>query len=293
MKSFILTVASLISTISFGQHQELNNQINKVINTKNATVGVAIIYDAKDTLTVNNNHKYPTMSVYKFFQALNILDYMDKHNISLDTEIFIKKEDLQEGTYSPLRDKRPMGDFNISLGELIQYAASHSDNNVSNLFFKSLIGPKMTDLYFRTLGIKEFEIVSSEEEMSLDFNNQYQNWITPLEATRILEMFRKEELLSPKYNNFLRQAMIDTKSGQDKVKALLPKNTLVVHKTGMSFRNKEGLRAADNDLAIVYLPNGKQFSIAVLVMDSKESDQTNAAIIAEIAKLTYDYFSKR
>jgi beta-lactamase class A len=293
MKAFFLTLFSLISTISFSQHQELNNKIKSVISNKNATVGVAIIYDTKDTLTVNNDHKYPTMSVYKFFQALNILDYVDKHNISLDTEIYIKKEDLKEGTYSPLRDKSPKGEFNMSLRELIQYTASHSDNNISNLFFRSLIGPKMTDLYFRSLGIQNFEIVSSEETMSLDFNNQYQNWITPLEATRILEMFRKEELLSPDYNNFLRQAMIDTKSGQDKVKALLPKNTVVVHKTGMSFRNKEGLRAADNDLAIVYLPNGKQFSIAVFIMNSKESDKTNASIIAEIAKLAYDYFNKK
>ncbi|WP_121964726.1 class A beta-lactamase, subclass A2 [Myroides sp. N17-2] len=289
---FLLSLLS-ISSVTFGQNQKLKQQIEPILQHKKATVGIAIIYDGKDTLTFNNDHKYPTMSVYKFFQALTILDYMDKHNIDLNTPMFIKKEDLKEGTYSPLRDKRPMGDFNMPIGELIQYTASHSDNNISNLFFSSLIGPKMTDLYYRSIGIKEFEIVSSEEEMSLDFNNQYDNWITPLEATRILELFHRKELLSPKYKAFLQQAMIDTKSGQDKVKALLPKNTVVVHKTGMSFRNDKGLRAVDNDLALVYLPNGKQFSIAVFVMDSLEDDKTNASIIAQVAKVAYDYYNQQ
>ena len=40
------------------------------------------------------------------------------------------------------------------------------------------------------------------------------------------------------------------------------------------------------------LPNGKNVAIAVFVTNSKETDEKNAEIIAEIAKMTWDYFAK-
>jgi beta-lactamase class A len=39
------------------------------------------------------------------------------------------------------------------------------------------------------------------------------------------------------------------------------------------------------------LPNGAYFIISVFVSDSKESDETNEKIIAEIAKAAYDFYT--
>ncbi len=73
----------------------------------------------------------------------------------------------------------------------------------------------------------------------------------------------------------------------------MPEETIVAHKTGHSGKNDNGLTGALNDIGIVFLSNNSYFYLSVLVSDSQESDETNQMIIAEIAKLTWDYFKNK
>lgn len=286
----ILIFLSLIFCSLNAQKQRLENEIYSIIKNKKATIGVAIIYDGKDTLTIHNDNKYPTMSVFKFHQSLALLDFMNKNLLSLDSKVFIKNSDIDAETYSPLAKECPNGNFYISIGDLIKYTVSQSDNNTSNFLFNYMNGTLMTDMYIRTLGIKNFSITMTEKEMEGHFNNQYVNWTTPLEAAKLLEIFLKKDLFSNNFKDFLIQAMIDTSTGNDKLKASLPENIILGHKTGSSSRNANGLKAADNDIGFIYLPNGKQYTIAIFVKDSKEDDQTNANIIANISKAVFKFY---
>ncbi|MDE6452366.1 MAG: class A beta-lactamase-related serine hydrolase, partial [Odoribacter sp.] len=110
-------------------------------------------------------------------------------------------------------------------------------------------------------------------------------------ALELLEKFTGKILLSAPHQEFLEKTMLETTTGADKLKGLLPPGTPVGHKTGSSDRNTNGLKAADNDMGFVVLPDGRHFTIAVFVMDSMEDDKTNASIIAQIAKAAYDYYS--
>ena len=84
--------------------------------------------------------------------------------------------------------------------------------------------------------------------------------------------------------------MKGTETGKARLKGLLPKNTIVAHKTGTSGANKEGLTAAVNDIGIVFLPNGQHYFISVFVTKSTENAETNEKIIADISKATWNYF---
>ncbi len=92
--------------------------------------------------------------------------------------------------------------------------------------------------------------------------------------------------------DFLWKAMIETTTGSKRLKGLLPLGTVVAHKTGYSGVNKQGITAATNDVGIVTLPSGQHFAIAVFVYLSSETHETNEKIIAEIAKMAWDYFVK-
>ena len=87
--------------------------------------------------------------------------------------------------------------------------------------------------------------------------------------------------------------MKETETGQNRLKGLLPKGTMVAHKTGSSGVNKEGLTAAVNDIGIVFLPNGQQYFISVFVTKSTENTETNEKIIADISKIIWDYYTKK
>lgn len=295
MNRFLILGCFLWATLSVcAQGYELRKNIGSIIENKNATVGVAIIFNGKDTLTVNNQYRYPTMSVYKFHQALAVLDNLNRRNLPLDQQIYISKSALQPDTHSPLRDARPEGNFYMPIKELLQYSVSQSDNNACDILFSFLGGTDYVEKYIKSLGIMQIAITATEKEMHDDHSKQYANWTTPYSAVELLEKFRQQDdWFPPKYKNFLWESLIDTSTGQDKIKALLPPNTVVGHKTGTSFRNAQGLKAADNDLGFIELPNGKQFSIAVFIVNSIEDDKTNATIIAQISKAAYDYYKAK
>ena len=293
MKRYLLLLSIFIISIHIYSDNitDLKNDIQAIIKDKKATVGVAVIYEG-DTLTINNEYRFPTMSVYKFHQALAVLDYLDKKELPLDTKITIKKKDLNPTTYSPLRDDYKDDIFAISIADLLRYSVSKSDNNACDILFKYLGGTKYVNEYVSKIGIKDTYISATETKMGIIPENQYLNWTSPISAASALNKFLNENLFSTQYKNFLETTLIETSTGTDKIKYLLPPNTVVGHKTGSSSRNEFGMKIAENDLGFVTLPNNKRYVIAIFVMNSKEDDKTNASIIANISKRVYDYFVK-
>ena len=291
IRFFIFISLSLIIFQATAQnHMPLRQEVQDIIQNKKATVGVAIIYDGTDTLTINNQYRYPTMSVYKFHQALAVLDYLNKHNLPLEQQVYVSKSALLPETHSPLRDKKPEGNFYMPIKELMQYSVSQSDNNACDILFNFLGGTAPVEQYIKNLGIQQIAITKTEQEMSEDFDNQYGNWTTPYAAVQLLEIFLQQELFASNYKTFLSDALIQTSTGKDKIKGLLPSGAIVGHKTGMSSRNSNEVKAGDNDLGFIKLPNNKNLSIAVFIVNSTENDTTNAKIIAQISKAAYEYF---
>lgn len=271
----------------------LERDIRVVADSVRATVGVAVVFGEGDTLVVNNAQRYPTMSVYKFHQALALLDSLDRAGLPLTTRIPVLRSDLLSDTWSPLRDARPEGGYELTAAELLDYSVAQSDNNVCDLLFRFLGGPKTVNRYVARLGVGRTAILADEETMHRRPDNQYLNWTTPLAAVRLLERFRRGELLSAEYGDFLLETMFGTTTGPDKLRGLLPADVAVAHKTGSAFRDAQGVMVADNDIGIVRLPDGRSYSIAVFVMDSREDDRTNAAVIARISRLVYDCAVRR
>lgn len=287
-KLLFLFSAIVVAFPMFSQNEVLRNKIQKIIQGKDATVGVALIVDGKDTLTINNNFRYPTQSVYKFHLALAVLDYLNKNNLTLDHQLYVKKGDLLPNTHSPLRDDYPQGEMYLSVADIIRYTVSKSDNNGCDILFRLVGGTAVVDRYIRGLGLSEFAIAATEEEMHGPWEVQYSNWSTPYTAAQALEIFRTQDILPQLFHDFLWDTLAGTTTGGNKIKALLPEGTFVAHKTGSSFRNAEGLKAAENDIAIIQLPDGRYYSLVVFVADSMESNDVNCGIIAQISKAVYD-----
>ena len=117
----LIALLYLFPALLRAQSSSLTAQLENAIKGKKAEVGIAVILDGKDTITVNNNARYPLMSVFKFHQALALADYMSQRNIPLDTRLHIKASDLKPNTYSPLRDKHPQGGIDLSIAQLLEY----------------------------------------------------------------------------------------------------------------------------------------------------------------------------
>jgi len=88
----------------------------------------------------------------------------------------------------------------------------------------------------------------------------------------------------------LDQFLTNVVTGPNRIKGLLPKGTVVAHKTGTG-GTQNGVTSATNDIGIIYLPNGKHLAVGVFVSDSPADDKTRDAVIARIAKAAWDKFA--
>ena len=289
MRSFIVFLC-LVPTLLFARQTQLETQLKEAIKGKKAEIGIAVIIDGKDTVTVNNDIHYPLMSVFKFHQALALADYMGKQKQSLETRLPIKKSDLKLDTYSPLRDKYPQGGIEMSIADLLRYTLQQSDNNACDILFNYQGGPDAVNKYIYSLGIRECAIVGTETAMHEVLNLCYENWTTPLAAAELVEIFRKKPLFPKVYKDFIFQTMVECQTGQDRLVApLLNKKVTVGHKTGTGDLNAKGQQIGCNDIGFVLLPGGRTYSIAVFVKDSEENNQANNKIIANISRIVYEY----
>jgi beta-lactamase class A len=287
----VLSICSLsfFSIELYGQVRTLQQKMETIINGKEANVGVSVLYlENKRHFSVNGDKHFPMQSVYKFHLALAVLHQVDKRKFRLNQKIFIQKSDLLPDTWSPLRDKYPDGNVSIPLSEIIQSTVSKSDNNGCDILFRLMGGPDVVHQYIAGLGIKDFAIVGTEEDMHKDDKVQFKNWSTPKSVNNLLEKFYRRQVLKKNTSEFLTKIMEQTTTGPNKIKGLLPVGTIVAHKTGNSGINKEGITTASNDVGIVTLKNGKKMIISVFVSMSKDAEKENDRIIAELAKAAWD-----
>ncbi|MDR7210314.1 class A beta-lactamase, subclass A2 [Flavobacterium piscis] len=293
-KIVFLLCISLSSVQTFAQTPSgLRQKIEQIISTKKLTAGISIKgIEDKDTLSINGNLEAPMMSVFKFHIALAVLNQVDKGNLKLDYKIFIKKEDLLPETWSPIRDEFPNGNMDLTLDQLLKYTVSHSDNNGCDILLKIIGGTATVQKFIHKQGIKDFVIKVNEQEMSI-WGNLYLNTTTPLATTELLEKFYKGEILKKATTRYLYQIMTETSRGITWMKAGLPENTELAHRTGISGTNDENLRVALNDVGIVKLPNGKHFILSVYLKNITEKKEDTEKIIADITKAVWEYYVKK
>lgn len=287
----------LVSFASFQTYaqttNELRQELDKIIAGKNATVGISIKnIEDKDTLSINGNLKAPLMSVFKFHIALAVLSKVDEGKLSLSQDIFIKKKDLHEDTWSPMKEDFPNGNVNLTLDKVLRYTVSHSDNNGCDILIDLLGGTKEVQKFINKQGVKDFVIKVNEQQMRT-WKNLYVNTTTPLATTELLEKFFKGQILKESTTKYLYQIMVETSRGLTWMKAGLPEGTELAHRTGISGTNDNNLRVAMNDVGIVKLPNGKHFILSVYLKDITEKKEDTEKIIADITKATWEYFTKR
>lgn len=289
MKIFILLI--LFPYFLGAQNlSSLQHQIDSIAQKTKATVGVSVMTSAGEAFTYNDTIAFAMLSTFKWPLAMAVLHKLDRFDISPDSTLFITKNDLLPNTYSPLRDARPEGNFPLSIRQLLQYSVAQSDNNACDILIRFIGDIDSLQQYVNRIGIPQMHIVATEEQMHIHPSNQYLNHTLPSSATLLIQKFLLDNLLSPNNQQLLKDILITTSTGTDKLKANLPANVIIGHKTGSSDRI-DGIKIADNDMGFVYLPDGRQYSIAIFIMNSQEDDKTNAAVIAHISKIVYDFIA--
>lgn len=275
------------------QQQALRGQIEAYTQDKEAIVAVAITRaDGADAVHIRAAEHLPMQSVFKFHIAVAMLTAIDKGQFMLQQPIKIKQKDLTPDIWSPLRDTYPEG-VTLPLSEVMRYMLSQSDNVACDILLNMLGGPAKVDRFFKDRAVHDLAIAINEETMQRNWDMQYRNWTTAAACTDLIRTYfaNSQQELSVESHAFLWDVMKGTETGMKRLKGDLPAGTVVAHKTGFS-GTRSGVTAAVHDAGIIFMPDGTPIFITVFVSESKESIETNEAIIANIARMSYDYFKQ-
>lgn len=270
------------------QTQRLKTELERYIRSCPAEIGVAVVTDAGDTVCINNDHPYPMNSVMKLYQAMAVTAALQAQDISPDSMLLIKREELHPRIYSPMRKAYPSGAIRIAITGLLKYSLQQSDNNACDLLFRHVVGIPATEEYIRNLGIKNFAIRVNERDMYDNPATSSGNWNHPLSAALLIDKLFTQPLYEPVYQNFLTETLISCATGQNRLaKPLLPQGVVIGHKTGTGFPSPTGLPQGINDVGFVRLPDGRHYAIAVFVKSSAYDMQATEEMIASISEIVY------
>lgn len=304
MKMFIIAALTAIFLTIHGcrpasdWQTQLRTELQTYTDTLDAQIGIALLLENGDSLTLNNCQHYEMMSVFKFHQALAVCNYLHHHNQSLDTLLHITPDDLKPSTWSPLRDRylqeELVDGMDISVRNLLEYTLQQSDNNACDILFDRLVSPAETDLFIRNLGLTEdFGIAYTEAEMQKDHHLSKGNWSTPYAAASLLKHFLETDLIKEPYKAFIKETMTSCQTGMKRLPAPLHDTKAIIgHKTGSGYTTSDGRIGATNDLGFIALPDGTRYILAVFVKDSGYNATHTEEIIGQISQIVFNHLQK-
>jgi len=275
-------------TSSLSAQTPLQDEIRKIVGDARGRVAVACALPGSNLNCNLEAHSRPPMqSVFKLPLAVYVLHLVETGKFSLDQPIrFLPSDRILPETYSPLQDKYPNGDVDVPLRELLRLAASLSDNAAADTLLRVAGGPADVDTYIKSLGVEGFHLEDGEHALHRDASAQYRNWFAPAGAVQLLRRLSDNSPLTAEHTELLLGWMKDSPTGAHRLRAELPAETIVMHKTGTS-GVKDGVASATNDIGMITLPDGRRLALAVFVTDSRADEATREGVIARVANAAY------
>jgi len=318
--------AWLASALLFASGPDLSGlegKIDRIISRSRGTIGVSLIHvESGATLSVRGDERFPMASVYKLPIAIELLAQVAAGTLSLDRPIALAPSDIR--ACCTLSRRHPGGGVTVTAGELLELMITESDNTASDAVLKLVGGPPVVERRMRTLGFHTINVNRYEGDINFEMTGvanpppraewtldlQYRlisevtaealreararyttrdprDTATPDEMARLLGRLQLGDILPLQQTTFLLDLMAHSRTGPRRLKALLPPDTIVAHKTGTT-------DVVINDVGIITLPPdsaiGGHLALAVFVINGWRGSAMQQTI-AQIGGASYEFFT--
>ena len=316
---FIAIISSLVAvqtTLAQKQNaKDVSQKIEKLTKGLVGRIGVAAQEIGGDeVIAVNGDETFVMASTYKVAIAAKVMDRVDKGELSLDQMVDVPYDMYVAGTVA-IAERFPYSGVKFSLANLIYAMITESDNTATDVCLELVGGPAAVTENLRRLGITDFRVDRSVREILMDFyslpavtaeavveaisknpalvaaqvdpNPDFEadprDHTSPNAYLKLLLAIDNGRAMSPKSREFLLGVMSRTRTGDGRLKGLLPKGTPVAHKTGT-------VGGVANDVGYITLPDGRRFAIAVFTNSSETPSADRDRAIAEVSRTLYDFY---
>ncbi|MEK6284851.1 MAG: class A beta-lactamase [Acidobacteriota bacterium] len=300
--------------------QRLEREIARVSAVSGGVVGVTAIHlETGRRVSMNGSDRFPMASTFKVPIAVQLLTRIDKGEVKLDQMIDIKQSDLHPGS-GTLSDLFNKGGLALSVRNLMELMLLISDNSATDVLLRTAGGADAVTARMRSLGIDGISVNRSTAQLIADragvtslppedqwnpvvffvafsavkpedqkaaakkFDTDPRDTSTPDGMAALLEQIYHKNILKPESSALLLDIMRRCRTGDMRLKGLIPQGTEIAHKTGT-------IGGSTNDVGIIALPdNAGHVAIAVFVKSSEKDTAARERGIAEIARAVHDFF---
>ena len=219
------------------------------------------------------DERFLMCSTFKLLLAAAVLQRVDSGEEKLDRRIVFGKGALLE--WAPVTRKH-VGPPGMTMSALCEAAVTQSDNTAANLLLKQIGGPQALTAYARSLGDTSTLLDRYEPEL-----NPYDT-TTPKAMLGDMEQLLLGSRLSRSSRELLIRWLLACQTGLQSLRAGIPSGWRVGDKTGQWDGNGVG---ANNDIAIVWPPNGKPLLVTAYYMNHTTKPSIRKAVLAEVGRI--------
>lgn len=256
-------------------------QSQAVEQSTGGRVGVALVDEYENVLLEHRGaERFAFCSTFKLFLAGMVLDGSRAGAWSLDDRLPVAKADLV--SHSPATESFVQRG-SIPMGDAARAAVVLGDNTAANLLIAKVGGIQAFNDWMK----RHFDGTTHLDRLETDLNQNLagdpRDTSTPRQIARSAAGLVLGHWLPDDERQILRNWLVESSTGVDRIRAGLPPGWIVGDKTGTC---GGGGRDANNDLAFI-LPNGPKgqgYVLAVYLDDPKGSAAQANAAIASIAR---------
>ena len=264
-------------------------------------LGIAVSsVDQGWTVQSNGDTRLPQQSVSKLWVAMTVLDFRDAGRLRLEDPVTIRREDLTL-FHQPVAALVKGDGYAATVGELLRRALTMSDNTCNDRLLQYIGGPDAVRAFIarKRLGDIRFgpgERVLQSETAGLEWKPEFSfgdafnrardrlpradriaafdryvanppDGAAPSAIAGALAKLKRGELLSRSSTEYLIGTMESSRTGKQRLRGAVPPGWSFGHKTGTG-QDLAGRTAGYNDVGVLIAPDGRSYSLAVMIGDT-------------------------
>ena len=223
------------------------------------------------------NDRFPMCSTFKLLLASAVL-----HRVDTDCEDLARRVPIREADLQPTSPRtKPFVGKDLPVAKLCEAAMIYSDNTAANLLLKAVGGPEGVTGFARRLGDKVTRLDHFELALNKVAPGEAHDTTTPAAMLGNLQKLALGPALSPASRQRLTGWMLANTTGDDRLRAGVPKSWKVGDKTGAWLPG-----GGVNDLAILWPPGRPPILAAAYTWGAPDKDMAQRnAVLAEIGRI--------
>jgi beta-lactamase class A len=300
--------------------ERLRLQIERALPAARGDVGVSVKHlETGAEIGVRADETFPLASAYKLPILVEVYAQQRAGKLSFDEMYELKPNEQHIGS-GDISVNFDLPGVVLSLRNVANLMMMVSDNSATDILLTRVGAAKVTARML-ALGLSAIRVDRTTQELILDYGGhdtarlkslsakelrpltrreqddeaarvaREERYATdprdqaaPREMTRLLELLWQGKVVDREASAEILELMKRCRTGAARIKGLLPRDTVVAHKTG-------SVGGTIDDVGVIYLPhNAGHVAISVLSKRTRADSADVERVIAEVARYAYDYF---